>query len=358
MSLSDAVAEMPKLLKLLATLSRPLCLLYLMTGQSAQPAERPSVYHPPRTPDGHVDFEGTWKISNLTPLERPTEFTQLEITAADAARVREQLLGLRANQPEDPGRDGERTLEPIRGKLRSSLIVDPADGRIPWQDAYQGIAAKVRRAALSALDNPEQRPALERCLSSGAAPPMQPSADINMYRIVQTPETVVILAELIHDARLIRMNSTHTPALFTSWLGDSIGWWEGDTLVIETKHFSANSAIRMSIRYLFLVSPQSIVIERFTRVSSDEINYVFIVTDTGLYARPWKGETHLLRSSARLFEYACHEGNYGMRNILEGARQREAGAASSSILKTTAAQAADRLRNGTRTNNARRPPAL
>jgi hypothetical protein len=308
------------------TISKASCLILLAIWQTAHTAAKPGGYHPARTPDGYVDLEGNWKISNLTPLERSAEFNQLTITAADAARMRAEFLGPRVlvNQPDDPGRDIGRTVEPIRGELRSSLIIDPPDGRIPWQEVYKGAAAELRRAVLGAVDNPEQRPALERCLSSGAAPPMQPSADINMYRIVQSPEVTVILAELIHDARIIRMHSTHPPAVMTSWLGDSIGWWEGDTLVVETTRFSPSSAARLSIRYAFLVSPQTIVIERFTRVSNDEMNYVFSVTDPVLYARPWTGETHLLRSNARLFEYACHEGNYGMRNILEGARLREA----------------------------------
>ncbi|MDP9087733.1 MAG: hypothetical protein M3O26_03210 [Pseudomonadota bacterium] len=280
-------------------------------------------YHPPRTADGHVDFEGTWIMSNLTPLERPEKFAQLLITTTDAVDLRTDFLGPQgeaATQPEDPGRDIGRTVEPIRGQLHSSLIIDPADGKIPWQDAYKTSAAESRLAVLSALDNPEQRPPLERCLGSSAAPPMLPSADINLYRIVQNSATTVIFAELIHDARMIHMYTTHAPAAITSWLGDSIGWWEGDTLVVETKQFSPSSALRMTRTYNFRVSPHTTVIERFTRVSSKEINYVFTVTDSLLYAHPWTGETHLLGSSARLFEYACHEGNYGMRNILETAR--------------------------------------
>jgi hypothetical protein len=312
-------------------LAKAAFLILLSNYSIGHPAGQPrGGYHPPRTPDGHVDLEGTWTISNLTPLERPQEFAQLRITAADAARVRKDFLEPQgaANQPDDPGRDVERTVEPIRGELRSSLIIDPADGKIPWQDAYKGSAAESRRAVLGALDNPEQRPPLERCLGSGAAPPMLPSADINLYRIVQTPAMTVIFAELIHDARMIRMYTTHAPAAITSWLGDSIGWWEGDTLVVETKHFSPSSALRLTRVYLFLVSSQTTVIERFTRVSSNEINYVFTVTDSLLYARPWTAETHLLSSNARLFEYACHEGNYGMRNILEAARQLDANEAS------------------------------
>ena len=153
---------------------------------------------------------------------------------------------------------------------------------------------------------------------------MQPNPEGNFYQFVQTPGTTVIMSEISHDARIVRMNSTHSPAALTSWLGDSIGWWEKDTLVVETKYFAPNSAVRMNSRYLFMVSPQTTVMERFTRVSEHELNYVFSVSDPTYYTRVWTGETHLLRSKERMFECACHEGNYSMRNILEAARIRDA----------------------------------
>jgi hypothetical protein len=134
----------------------------------------------------------------------------------------------------------------------------------------------------------------------------------------------VIVSELIHDARMIRMNSTHSPAALTSWLGDSIGWWDKDTLVVETKYFSPNSAVRLRPQSTFLVSPNTTVTERFTRVSDHELNYVFTVSDPTYYTRSWTGETHWMRSHAKIFEYACHEGNYSMRDMLEAARSRDA----------------------------------
>jgi hypothetical protein len=229
------------------------------------------------------------------------------------------------NQPDDPGRALEdRSFEPIRGKLRSSQIIDPTDGRIPWNEAYKEKPAALRRAALTEFDNPEQRPPLERCLGSNGAPPMQPNPEGNFYQFVQTPDTTVIVSEVSHDARIVRMNSRHSPAAIASWLGDSIGWWEKDTLVVETKYFAPNSAVRMNSRYLFLVSPQTTVIERFSRVSDHELNYVFSVSDPTYYTRSWTGETHFLRSKDRMFEGACHEGNYSMRNILEAARTHDA----------------------------------
>jgi hypothetical protein len=316
-------------MKPMAMLPTALCLALLGQCGTAYTAEKQRPYRAPRSADGHVDFQGTWKNSNLTPLERPQEFTRLTITAADAARLKAQYLVPAGgpNQPDDPGRALEdRSFEPIRGELRSSQIIDPVDGRIPWNEAYKEKPAALRQEARSAFDNPEQRPPLERCVGSNGAPPMQPNPEGNYYQFVQTRDTTVIVSEVSHDARIVRMNSTHSPAAITSWLGDSIGWWEKDALVVETKYFAPHSAVRMNSRYLMLVSPQTTVIERFTRVSDDELNYVFTVTDPTYYTRSWTGEAHLLRSKDRMFEAACHEGNYSMRNILEAARTRDAGA--------------------------------
>jgi hypothetical protein len=298
----------------------------LLLLATAHAAEKTKAYHPPRLPDGHVDMQGVWKNSNLTPLERPKGFTQLALRAADAARLQAEYFipAGGPNQPDDPGRSLEdRSFEPIRGELRSSQIIDPPDGRIPWNEAYEGKIGPLRLAAISAVDNPEQRPPLERCLGSNGAPPMQPNPEGNYYKFLQTPDTTVIMSEVVHDARMVRMRSTHSPAAITSWLGDSIGWWEKDTLVVETNHFAANSALRMNARYFFLVSPQTTVMERFTRVSGNELNYVFKVTDPTYYTQPWTGETHLLHSSERMYETSCHEGNYFMRDVLDAARAQD-----------------------------------
>jgi hypothetical protein len=316
---------------------RTICLGLLALCAAAPAAEIPKTYRPPRLPDGHVDMQGIWKNSNLTPLERPKEFTQLAITAADAKRFKEQYLapsGVK-NLVDDPGRALEdRSIEPIRGELRSSQIIDPKDGRIPWNDAYREKPASLLRAVFNAFDNPEQRPGPERCLSSTGAPPMQPTIDGNIYQIVQTPATAVIVSEYIHDARVIRMSGTHSPPALTSWLGDSIGWWEKNTLVVETKYFAPNSAIRLRTRdNIFLVSPETTVIERFTRVSDKELNYVFTVSDPTYYTRPWTGETHLMSSTQRMFEFACHEGNYSMRDMLEAARANDPSTSAPAIAK-------------------------
>jgi len=318
---------------------KTICWVLLALCATAHAAEKPGAYHPPRLPDGHVDMQSMWRNSNLTPLERPPEFTQLAISAADAKRLKDQYLNPSGsqNQPDDPDRAlEERSIEPIRRELRSSQIIEPKDGKIPWNEAYRDKPASLLRAIFDAFDNPEQRPGPERCLSSTGAPPMQPTLDANMYQIVQTPAVAVIVSELIHDARMIRMNGTHSPAALTSWLGDSIGRWEKDTLVVETKYFSPSSAVRLRSRNnVFLVSPRTVVIERFTRVSDRELNYVFTVSDPTYYTRPWTGETHLLRSAKRMFEFACHEGNYSMRDMLEAARADDAKIFSTAVLPTS-----------------------
>jgi hypothetical protein len=283
-------------------------------------------YRPPRMPDGHVDMQGMWKNSNLTPLQRPEQFTKLIMTAEEAANFKAQYVDAMSGQkvPEDPGGLLEvRQIEPIRGELRTSVIIDPEDGKVPFNETYKERSASIRASVLQAFDGPEQRPSLERCLSSTNAPPMQPTADNNYYRIVQTPQTFVIESELIHDARIVRINAAHAPAAVTSWLGDSVARWEGDTLVVETKNFAAHSLTRMSGRMVTFVSPQSTIVERFTRVASNEINYVFTVEDPTYYTRPWTGETHLLHTKDEMFEFSCHEGNYSLRYMLESARQKD-----------------------------------
>jgi hypothetical protein len=291
---------------------------------TAEAADPPKAFRAPRSSDGHAEFEGIWINSNLTPLERPTKVDHAILTAAEAASLTRDYFESGNDAPDDPGRLLEtRSFEAIRGEFRSSVIVDPVDGKLPWAESHQKDQAALRRATMEAFDNPEDRPPPERCLASTASPPMVPTIDNNLFHIIQTPTIIAIVSELIHDARMIRMNSTHSPKDVGSWLGDSIGWWENDTLVVEAKNFAPHSGVRSRGRDTFMVSPHTVVIERFTRATKDEINYQFTVTDPTLYSRPWSGETHLMKSSERMFEYACHEGNYSMRGVLQAARDSE-----------------------------------
>ena len=290
-------------------------------------AER-GTYQPARQADGRPNFEGTWVNTNATPLVRPPGHTQLFISETEAHELDSRRIadGEDRTTPTEPTEwTDERYIERVSGTLRSSIIIEPPDGQIPGNEAFRKRVAAVPAAILHAMDGPEQRPSSERCLGSQAAqPPILSIAIDNLHLIVQTAETVVFFSEWLHEARIVRLNARHAHSATTSWLGDSIGWWEDDTLVVETKYFTPSDKARTSPLGIFIVSPATTVTERFTRVSHEEINYRFTVEDSSLYERPWTGETHFTLSDQRILEAACHEGNYNMRFMLEAARTLEA----------------------------------
>lgn len=279
-------------------------------------------FHAPRLADGQIDLQGVWAHTNLTPLERPSDLTTFVISPeqARAIEARIQARNEDLSKPAEPSLYfDERTVEPIRGELRSSIITDPTDGRIPANDEFKRRAALAKSSVLTAFDGPEQRPGSERCLSApSAAPPVSlvPAGDLR--QIVQTRDAILIASEELHEARVVRMNAKHAPAAVVSWLGDSIGHWDGDTLVIETTHFAPTSNTRAGPNSLFFVSPRTIVTERIRRIAPDELSYTFTVSDPTFYTRDWHGETRFKRSTARMLEYACHEGNYSLGYALQG----------------------------------------
>jgi hypothetical protein len=279
-------------------------------------------------------LQGVWAHTNLTPFERPAELNTFVISAAEAGEIKAKVIarGEDLSRPSEPSLYfDDRNVEPIRGELRSSVVIDPADGKIPGNEAFKTKLGRARAGLLTAFDGPEQRPVSERCLGAlSSMPPVQLIPASDLRQIVQTPETLAIVTEELHEARIIRMNAKHAPAAIESWEGDSIGWWEGDTLVIETKYFSPTSEWRASVASALLVSPATIVTERLTRVSADEMKYVFTVEDPTYYTQPWSGETRFDRSTSRMIEYACHEGNYSLTYVLMGARAVEARAADGS----------------------------
>ena len=283
---------------------------------------------PPRHDDGRPNLEGMWVNSSATPLTRPPGYTQLLISETEAREIDSRRIESAEDRttPTEPTEwTDERHIERVSGALRSSVIVDPQDGQIPGNEAFRKRVAAVPAAILNAMDGPEQRPSSERCLGSqGVQPPILSIAMGNLYLIVQTAETIVFFSEWLHDARVIRMNAKHVHPAITSWLGDAIGWWEGDTLVVETRFFTPSDKARTSPSGIFLVSPATTVTERFARISHEEMNYRFTVEDPTWYERPWTGETHFTLSDQRLLEAACHEGNYTMRFNLEAARTLEA----------------------------------
>jgi len=292
----------------------------------------------PRTPDGHPDLQGTWTNATLTPLERPAEFAG-KATLSDAeARAYEKKdletndidkpdapLLARAGSAETGGYnnlfiDRGSELARVDGVKRTSLIIDPPDGKVP---PFSEQARQARARGFSdRYDSVEDRPLAERCIlgfGSTSGPPMLPVLYNSNYQIVQTPDTVMILVEMVHDIRIIRMNGTHVDANLRQWLGDSIGHWEGDTLVVDTTNFTAKTRFRGASDNLH-------VIERFKRVNADTILYRVTIDDPSTFTRPWTMEYPFRAAAGPVFEYACHEGNYAMPDILGGARKADSDA--------------------------------
>lgn len=299
----------------------------LVLSCTADAAER--LYTPPRLDNGQPDMQGVWVASNSTPLQRPPGFATLVIDEAQAAKLLASL-DARAEDRSTPTEPTEYfealSIEPIRGELRSSIIVDPPSGLVPGNELYKQHFAQAMANVLGAMDGPEQRPAPERCLASlTVQPPILAIRNgVNLHQIVQTDDSFVFASEFVNAARIIRLSSRRMPAVVTTWLGDSIGRWEGDVLIVETRGFIQTDHLRSAgPSGAFLVSPRTVVIERFSRVTEDRIDYTFVVEDPTYYTQPWKGESHFTRRDEPVLEFACHEANYSLIHILEGARERE-----------------------------------
>jgi len=290
----------------------------------------PTSTAPMRTPDGQPDLQGYWSNASLTPLERPKELgNKAFYTAAQAAAATKKEVA--APEATGPGTYADvhynmaqygldKTQLKLAANLRTSLITDPPDGQIPLMTP-EGLKRNADRAALRKgheFDGPENRGLAEQCILWGnEGPPMMPVGYNSNLQIVQGPGYVAILQEMIHDVRMIPTdNSPHLPPNIRQWFGDSRGHWEGDTLVVDTTNFRPETAFHGSSESLH-------VVERFRRVDADTILYQFTVDDPSTWTRPWSGEIPMTRIKGRIFEYACHEGNYGIVNSLSGARAEE-----------------------------------
>jgi len=311
----------------------------------------------PRTPDGHPDLQGNWTNATITPIQRPEGQgpTLTPEQVADVEGRRQNLIDALA-QPSDPDReappvggdgstgaaggvggynyfyiDGGDQVAVFNGEPRTSLVVDPADGRIPpltpaARQARRQAAAVARRAG-GPYDNPENRPLGERCLmsfGSNAGPPMLPNYFYNNnYTIVQTADHIMIMSEMVHDVRIIRLGERQPLAEhIRPWMGDSWGRWEGDTLVVETTNLPVKQL--NGSRYIYPGGSENMkVIERFTRADEHTINYEFTVDDPDTYTRPWSGQVPFKALGDQVYEYACHEANYSLFNVLSGARAEE-----------------------------------
>jgi hypothetical protein len=342
------------------TLGGALAVAFLTSGQATKPGAGPSAV--PRTPDGHPDLQGTYDLATLTPLERPEgmaavlsdeEAAKLEKEVADEKDLLAQPI--EGDRPAPPvGGDGTpgaygnvggynsfwldagSAYTIVNGERRTSLIVDPPDGRVPEATPEARRRNDARRGQTSdetsreddpgwegegAYDDPELRPLGERCLlgfgSTGGPPTLPTYFYNNLHQIVQTKDSVVILAEMVHDARVIRIGGEHLPSAIRRWQGDSVGRWEGDTLVVDTTNFTDKTRFRGSTKDLH-------VVERFTRIDAKTLLYRFTVEDPATWPRPWTAEFTWPITAEPMYEYACHEGNYALGDILRGARLKEA----------------------------------
>jgi hypothetical protein len=329
-------------------------------AQSAKAADKN--YSPRRMPDGHPDLQGTYDLATITPMER-ARGSKLVVTSEEALKLETARAAQweRGDQPIDPNRtappkggdgspgpygnvggynsgwlDPGSTFTVVNGAKRASLVIDPPDGRLPprtpqgmqrmtaygappTSDAQESSDPGLEKEP-GAYDDPERRPLGERCIlgfGSTSGPPALPDYFYNnLHQIVQTPDSNMILTEMVHDARTVRMNAQHLPKKFRLWLGDSVGHWEGDTLVVDTTNFNDKTRFYGSTEDLH-------VIERFTRVDDRTLVYRFTIDDPATWTKPWTGEYAWPATKQHIYEYACHEANYALTDILKGARLRD-----------------------------------
>ncbi|MBV8902179.1 MAG: hypothetical protein JOZ22_00960 [Acidobacteriia bacterium] len=315
------------------------CWLYLPAQVSAQPsrpvakAASTASYTPPRTPDGQPDLQGYWSNATLTPLERPAQFANKAVLTPEEAAAYEKQLQVEGNR-DRRGESAEADVngaynqfwydrgKGIVGSRRTSLVIDPPDGKIPplTPEAQKRVDSTRAYNAAHPADGPENRSLAERCILWGTAgPPMMPGPYNNAYHIVQTKEYVMILVEMIHDARIIPLdNRPHLPGTVRQWMGNPRGHWEGNTLVVDSTGFNGKAPFHGSDQNLHLT-------ERFTRVAPDTLQYEFTVDDPTAFTKPWTVQVPFSRTEGPIFEYACSEGNYAMTDMLAGARAAEKG---------------------------------
>jgi hypothetical protein len=312
-------------------------------GQALTPAVKTNsskkTWTPPRTGDGHPDFGGVWTNNTITPMERPRAlggrefYTDAELAENQKKESQRLTLNEEEGRPTEAGTAAdvhydfaEYGLDRAQAKLawnrRTSLIVGP-EGTIPPVTAE----GRARAAAIAAkdrgheFDGPENRPLAARCMVFGnVGPPMRPAGYNSNLQIIQGKDAIVIETEMIHDARVVAMNGRpHPPANIRQWYGDAIGHWEGDTLVIDTTNFTDLAP--------FPGAKNLHVVERLTLVDPETILYQFTIDDSGMWTKPWSGEIPITKIKGQMYEYACHEANYGLANTLSGARVAEADAA-------------------------------
>jgi hypothetical protein len=299
---------------------------------AAKSAAGAKAYTPPKTPDGQPDLQGFWTNSTYVPLERPQGVTK-EYYTPEEAEAAIKAAAVREAEQTEPGTTADvhydfsqfgldRSQSKFAASLRTSLIIDPPDGKIPPLNAQGQKRAAERAAARKAAGGPYDSvlnmPNGSRCIIMGGAGPPLMNAGYNAnYQIVQSPGYVMILTEMIHDARIIPLdNRPQASQAVRQWIGLSRGHWEGNTLVVETTNYNGKNPFRGASENLK-------VTERFTRTAEDVIDYKFTVEDPTTWDKPWTAEAPLAKTDGPIFEFACHETNYGIANILAGARAEE-----------------------------------
>ena len=318
----------------------------VVSTAAAQARASDAEWEVPRTPDGHPDLQGNWTNSTMTPFERREDqglvYTLEEVAEIQQGFVDRVVLGAQPSDPNRPPPAPKNTISAadsynnvyfergtrvavVNGEPRTSLITFPSNGRIPELTPEGERRREERREFRSQFgqyDHPEMRPFAERCIMFGSpvGPPMLPTGGYNSnYIIVQTADHVMIMSEMVHDAKIIRIGEPSPMSKSVRpYFGNSWGRWEGDTLVVETTNISPQQPIRG-----VPLSEDARVIERFTRIDEDTILYEFTVEDPTMYTQTWGGEIPIKKLHAQVYEYACHEGNYALANVLSGARYQE-----------------------------------
>lgn len=317
-------AILPKIsLVSLALLGAPLAF-----AQTPPAAAKPP-YAAPRTSFGQPSLEGIWTQNFVILMEAMPQAPMLvvpEPAAQQIAAAAAQGIGNALDQGLDPEvpelmkvTDG---LPIVRGERRTRSVVLPADGKLPYTEAARKESSRGPRSPL--IDNPEERPNWERCITSLGLPPVtgMGTTSVNPRQIIQTPGQIVIHTEYGDEARIIPFTETHKPKALHSPIGDSIARWEGETLVVETIGLPENDRVRFFSN--LIVPGDAKVIERFTRVAENELLYQYTVESPSAYTAPWMAEYSLYKTSQRMFEHACHEGNHSLRNILLAQRIKDA----------------------------------
>ncbi len=300
---------------------------------AAKPAPKPATSAAApvmRTPDGVPDLQGYWTNASVTPLERPKDLgNKAFFTPEEAAAYQKKQLAI----PEPTGKGTyndvhynlsqfglDKTQSKVATDIRTSLITDPPDGRLPAMlpEAVKRNADRVAANKGHEFDGPENRGLAEQCIIwPNEGPPMMPVGYNSNLQIVQGPGYIAILQEMIHDVRVIPTDGRpHLASAIHQWMGNSTGHWEGDTLVVDTTNFTDRTAFRGSSKNLH-------VVERFRRTDADTIDYSFTVSDPDTWAQPWSADVPMTKIQGPIYEYACSEGNYGMANNLSGARAEE-----------------------------------